>query len=293
MRKCPKRFGVPACRGPWAMAPTREFEGYASSLHTRRDHLPGQATTGLTSEQFDELIDRVANRVVWDDRRGRPRELTLRQAVKAVVMYFRTNITQEVIAELLFVDQSTISRAISDLEEIIAEALDEFVPELPDEIEGRVAVIDGSLCPCWSWADAPELYSGKRKTTGHAHQFVCDLSGDLMHISDPLPGNTHDAKAMHDTGLSELLGDDNAVGDKGYIGTGILTPYRKPAGGELLDWQKEFNTTINKIRYVIERAISHFKTWRCMHTDYRRPKRTYATAFTAIRALYFFTLRFA
>jgi hypothetical protein len=255
--------------------------------------LPGQATTGLTSEQFDELVDRVEERIVWDYGRGRPRELTLHQAVKAVVMYFRTNITQELIAELLFVDQSTISRAISDLEEIIAEALDEFVPELPEEIEGRVAIADGSLCPCWSWADAPELYSGKHKTTGHAHQFVCDLFGHLMHISDPLPGSTHDAKAIHETGLSELLGDDNAIGDKGYIGTGIITPYRKPAGGELLDWQKEFNTEVNKIRYVIERSISHFKTWRCMHTDYRRPERTYATAFTAVRALHFFKLRFA
>jgi hypothetical protein len=117
--------------------------------------LPGQATTGLTSEQFDELVERVGERIVWDYGRGRPRELTLHQAVKAVVMYFRTNVTQELIAELLFVDQSTISRAISDLEEIIAEALDEFVPELPEEIEGRVAIVDGSLCPCWSWADAP------------------------------------------------------------------------------------------------------------------------------------------
>jgi hypothetical protein len=154
-------------------------------------------------------------------------------------------------------------------------------------------VVDGSLCPCSSWGDAPELYSGKHKTAGHAYQFVCDLSGNLMHISDPLPGNTHDAKAMHQTGLNELLGDDNAIGDKGYIGTGITTPYRKPAGGELLDWQKEFNTSINKTRYVIERAIAHFKTWQCMHTDYRRPKRTYATAFNAIRALHFFKLRFA
>jgi hypothetical protein len=123
--------------------------------------LPGQATTGLTSEQFDELVERVGERIVWDYGRGRPRELTLHQAVKAVVMYFRTNVTQELIAELLFVDQSTISRAISDLEEIIAEALDEFVPELPEEIEGRVAIVDGSLCPCWSWADAAQLYSGK------------------------------------------------------------------------------------------------------------------------------------
>ncbi|HEX8935802.1 MAG TPA: transposase family protein [Pseudonocardiaceae bacterium] len=168
---------------------------------------------------------------------------------------------QELIAELLFVDQSTISRTISDLEEIIAEALDKFVSELPEEIEGRVAIVDGSPCPCWSWADAAQLYSGKHKTTGHAHQFVCDLFGRLMHISDPLPGSTHDAKATHETELSELLRDDNAIGDKGYIGTGITTPYRKPAGGELLDWQKEFNTAVNKIRYVIERAISHFKTW--------------------------------
>jgi YD repeat-containing protein len=99
-------------------------------------------------------------------------------------------------------------------------------------------VVDGSLCPCWSWADSSELYSGKHTTTGHAHQFVCDLAGNLLHISDPLPGKTHDAKAMDDTGLSELLDDENSFGDKGYLGTGITVPYRKPAGGELLDWQK-------------------------------------------------------
>jgi hypothetical protein len=64
--------------------------------------LPGKATTGLTPEQFDEFVTRVGQRLVWDCGRGRPRELTLRQAVKAVVMYLRTNISEEVIAELLF-----------------------------------------------------------------------------------------------------------------------------------------------------------------------------------------------
>jgi hypothetical protein len=196
--------------------------------------LPGQATPGLTSEQFDELIDRVGQRLVWESGKGRPRELTLRQAVKAVVTYFRTTITPDVIADLLFIDQSTISRAISDLEEIIAEARDEFVPELPDELEGRAGVVDGTRCPCWSWADAPELSSGKHKATGRAHQVVGDLFGNLMHISDPLPGNTHDATALDETGLTELLDEDNALGDKGYLGTGITTPVRTPAGGELV-----------------------------------------------------------
>lgn len=255
--------------------------------------MPGQATTGLEPEQFEELVARVGQRVVWNRGRGRPRALSLRQAVKAVVMSFRTNVTEELIAELLFTDQATISRVIAELEGIIAEVLDEFVPDLAKEADGRVGVVDGSLCPCWSWAEAPELYSGKHHTTGHGHQFVCDLSGHLMHISEPMPGKTHDAKAAHDTGLADILGGDNAVGDKGYLGTGITTPFRKPAGGELLDWQKEFNSTINKIRYVIERAIAYFKTWRCMHTDYRRPRHTYTTAFRAVRALHFFKLRFA
>ncbi|MGH3706031.1 MAG: transposase family protein, partial [Agromyces sp.] len=176
---------------------------------------------------------------------------------------------------------------------VIADVLDEFVPDLTEEMDGRVGIVDGSLCPCWSWADAPELYSGKHRTTGHSHQFVCDTDGELIHVSDPLPGKTHDAKAFDDTGLADILRPDNTVGDKGYIGKGPTTPFRKPAGGELLDWQKEFNTAINKLRYVIERAISNFKTWRCMLTDYRRPLRTYPTAFRTVRALHFFKLRFA
>jgi hypothetical protein len=255
--------------------------------------LRGQATTGLTPAQFDELVARVEERVTWARGIGRPRQLTLRQAVKATIMYFKTNVTEELIGELLFVDQATISRAISDLEEVIAEVLEEFVPDLAEEMNGRVVVVDGSLCPCWSWDDAPELRSGKHKTTGHSHQFVCNLAGDLLHVSEPLPGKTHDAKAMDELGLAGMLHAENSIGDKGYIGTGPTTPFRKPPNDELLDWQKEFNTEINKIRYVVERAIANFKTWRCMFTDYRRPLRTYKTAFHTVRALHFFKLRFA
>jgi hypothetical protein len=54
------------------MVPTGEFEGYANSLHIPEGPLPGQATTGLTSEQFDELVERVEQRVVWNSGQGRP-----------------------------------------------------------------------------------------------------------------------------------------------------------------------------------------------------------------------------
>jgi hypothetical protein len=52
------------------------------------------------------------------------------------------------------------------------------------------------------------------------------------------------------------------------------------------------NTSIGKIRYVIERAIAHIKTWRILQTDYRRPFHTYTQAFRTTRALIFFTQAF-
>jgi hypothetical protein len=33
----------------------------------------------------------------------------------------------------------------------------------------------------------------------------------------------------------------SGIGDKGYQGSDFITPFKKPQGGELLDWQKEFN----------------------------------------------------
>jgi len=64
----------------------------------------------------------------WQNPRGRPRALTLGQAVKATTMYFKNNITQELIAELLDVSQPTISRVIAELEPVIADVLADWVP---------------------------------------------------------------------------------------------------------------------------------------------------------------------
>ena len=58
------------------------------------------------------------------------------------------------------------------------------------DTKGATLLVDGSLTPCWSWKDAPELYSGKHKTTGHNIQVVSDLRGQLVYLSAPLPGKT-------------------------------------------------------------------------------------------------------
>ncbi|WP_425173898.1 transposase family protein [Mycobacterium sp.] len=75
-----------------------------------------------------------------------------------------------------------------------------------------------------------------------------------------------------------------------YQGHIDATPRRKPRGGQLSERDKECNTELSRLRAPVERLIAHFKSWRILHTDYRRPYATYTDAFDAARALFFFSI---
>ena len=116
---------------------------------------------------------------------------------------------------------------------------------------------------------------------------ACTLAGHLAWVSPPLPGSVHDAKAIKESGFLTTLDSQSHIGDKGYIGLGMITPTKKPAHGELTDTDKRNNTAINRVRYLIERVISNLKTWRVLHTDYRRPYNTFETTIQAVTGLIF------
>jgi hypothetical protein len=78
------------------------------------------------------------------------------------------------------------------------------------------------------------------------------------------------------------------IGDKGYASNDMITPFKKTAGGELLEWQKELNIQVNKIRWIIEQVISYFKNWRVIDTDYRRPIDTFAETISAVINMHFY-----
>ena len=112
-------------------------------------------------------------------------------------------------------------------------------------------------------------------------------------MSEPVTGHNHDMTALAETETADIIAAAySGIGDKGYQGSDFITPFKKPQGGELLDWQKEFNAQVNKLRAPVERAIAHLKSWRILHTDYRRPLRTYVTSYRAAVGLYFFKLNF-
>ena len=118
-------------------------------------------TTGLDSEQLRDLVELVHQRVTWSTGRGRPKATGLFKAVVIAVAYLRQNIVQEVLGEYFEVSQPTVSRIIKDLTPVVADVLDEFIPNATEATQGRVVLVDGTLVPCWSWAGHRELYSGK------------------------------------------------------------------------------------------------------------------------------------
>ena len=256
--------------------------------------------SGLTEEQLDELAECVAELldVPWDKGNGRPRELTLREALVVACGYARNNITEEVWAEIFDVNQSTISRYISFLTPLIDQATAEFRPDAEEAAEaaaGAVALVDGTLWPCWSWTGERELWAGKYKTTGHGSLIITNLAGQVIFVSEPVPGNQHDMAKLKESVCEAILKTAGGViGDKGFIGTDyITTPVRKPQDRELYIRERDYNNQISSLRAPVERAIANLKAWRILFTDYRRPLATFISSFRAAIGLYFFKESFA
>jgi DDE superfamily endonuclease/Helix-turn-helix of DDE superfamily endonuclease len=246
-------------------------------------------TTGLTKDEIIDLCVMVRSVELEPDVNHWPPILGLYKSMVVSLTYLRRNRVQAELAEAYGVSQSTISRAVAGITPLLEKVLRKFVPTA-DELNDKLQyIVDGTLLPCWSWASQPDLYSGKHKATGMNVQVACTLSGNLAWISDPINGNRHDSYCLNESGVLLTLDPSNWMGDKGYIGKHMITPIKKPAHRQLLDWEKEFNTQINKIRYVIEQVIANFKTWRIMHTDYRRPLATFTTTISAVIGLHFYT----
>jgi hypothetical protein len=167
--------------------------------------------SGLDAEQVDELVLRIEERLdePWDKGIGRPRGLTLREAVVIACGYMRQNIIQEVWAEIFDTSQSVISEVVTKLTPLIDAATEEERPTAEEAKKAaareQTVLVDGFLAPTWSWRDAPGLWSGKHKTTGFNGQAVATLGGDLIFVSEPVTGHNHDMTALSDTETADVM----------------------------------------------------------------------------------------
>ena len=212
------------------------------------------SSTGLSSEQITDLGARIHDlREAPASRAGRKPTLGLYKCVVVALIYLRSNRTQASIADQFHVSQKTISRTIASWMPILGQALQDCTPTVDDLDVSEPLIVDGTLLPTWSWRTMPELYSGKHKTTGVNVQVACDLTGRLAFISDPMPGRTHDAHALKETGLLDHITTGQLIGDKGYIGLGMITPVRTQPKQQHTEEEK-------KVQQVSKRDTLHDRT---------------------------------
>ena len=196
------------------------------AVHETEKSLRYDRMSGLDSEQLDELVQRIEEQLEepWHKGTGRPKDLSLREAVIVASGYTRQNIIQHVWAEIFDTSQSVISQVVTKFTPLIEAATE---PDRPTAEQAREAVareqtvlVDGFLAPTWSWRDTPRLWSGKHKTTGFNGQAIASLRGDLLFVSEPVTGHNHDMTALAETETAVSIHGWCVIGCQAGAGSG-------------------------------------------------------------------------
>ena len=87
---------------------------------------------------------------------------------RSILLTLRHNPTQELLADIHTVSQSTISRVVAVYTPLIAEALQAQVPGVEDPRPRSASTSSTApLVSCWSWHEHPWAWDwGKHHTTG-------------------------------------------------------------------------------------------------------------------------------
>ncbi len=235
--------------------------------------------TGLPLPKFLDLQDRIQQILEQRPRSaaeagGRPVVLGLHDQLILVLETLRFNLRQAYVATKYDISQPTVSRIYRKLMPLISQALAVEAPDIHAALnKGESLIVDGTDVPVRKHKPAIKShYSGKKKRHCVNIQVITTLDGKAVHISEPVPGRTHDRKAFNDTGAEALLDGSPYLADLGYQGTGALIPHKKghrPGTGELIEHDKVFNKQLSKHRASVERGNSHLKNWKILSEIYR------------------------
>lgn len=208
----------------------------------------------------------------WDRGIGRPKALTLVEALRLCLCRLRRNATYNDLHEDFAVAASTAWSHHHRIVAFLAQTLGTTDEELPALLTGKIVLVDGTLIPTFNWRHRTDLLSGKHRKRGVNAQLFVDVHGRIIAISRTFPGSWHDIHCLREAGWVALLQNlTPAAGDTGYLGESeaVLTPIKKKPGVDLTTEQETFNTTYTRIRVGAEWGVGHAKNWRILSTRYR------------------------
>jgi hypothetical protein len=237
--------------------------------------------TGITPDAFDGLLARLTPRYEAAEalRKARPdrirqpgagpkHKLPLSDRLLMLLIYYRTYVSHAFLGSLFGIDDSAVGRNINPLQPLLAGIF--RIPERrvrldPEDI--RELFFDATERPTRRpEVGRREFYSGKKKRHTIKTQVVVvrrtkppgagpkPRKVRVAAVSESYPGSVHDER-IYDRTRVVVPRDAKRTGDTAYIGTELVTPARKPRGGELTGGQKEANRAISRRRVAAEHGI--------------------------------------
>lgn len=234
-----------------------------------------QSTKGLHRDDILEITARI-----WEVLQPRgidfsEHKIGLYQQVHLTLSLLRNNVSQMFIGDLRGISQSTVTRIYHRMCPLIQQVLAFTGITLERAVEdGHLLLVDGTFVPTGNRPASDQEranFSGKHRAQCLSIQIAATSHGQLLAVSDPVPGSRHDAKALELCGWKTILDqvDVEWVAGTAYIATTALMPVKKTPGRERLDWEREYNRTVASLRAPVEHAIAHLKDWKILATGYR------------------------
>ena len=249
---------------------------------------------GIQPDKFDRLVAQIEPLWVRSERSrlnhprkireggGRPYLLTLEQSTAMLLLYTRSYVTHAFLSALFDIHDSAICRYFAKLRPIVESLFD-----LP---EGKTDLSQEEILKLV--VDATEQrterrnkgcgYSGKKKSHTIKTQIVVDKKGAIRHVSESVPGTIHDKKLFDQ---SEIVLPDSALGDRGYLGTNLIIPFKSSKLHALTKRQNDWNTSHSRQRIIVEHVFATLKTFHILADRFRGALNHYHEYFVIVCGL--------
>jgi transposase len=222
----------------------------------------------------------------WNRRTGRPKSLSLAEAVRLTLVRLRRNQTFAELGEDFGLAGSTAWEYYQQITGRLARVPAVDVDDLTESVCGKICLVDGMLVTVFTWRHRSDLFSGKHRRYGLVVQVIADLHGRVLGVSRGFPGSWHDLHAFTEARLGLVAGAAGAaLGDAGYQGSDLITPTKKKPGQDRPESDIAYNTALAVLRAAVEWANAHLKNWRILATRYRDSLHRFDQTITAVAGL--------
>ena len=282
-----------------------------------------QKMTGLRLNEFasllDDMLPRFASaeqaRLERPSRRrvkggGRHADLAPREQILLAIIWLRQYPTNEVLAFLFGVSDSTVSRVVNRLVPLLEASgkatmrmpdpgrkhrkeLDALLSETP-ELAVIIDTFEQRVQRCKNRKDADAHFSGKKKQHTLKDQLAVDEDdGTVCDVAESVVGPTADLTLLKQSGLLDRLPEGvGAIGDLAYIGIGEAhprglgaTPRRKPRGRDRPPEDVCFNRAFSKRRIKVEHTIGRMRRYQSLSQMDRHHRRNHTARTRAVAGL--------